>query len=378
MILLCCFWVVTSEQGLLANVSSERGANARGFSARDGALAGPHTADLESTLGNPGIYGLLRSSSLWTTNSIGILDRSAQSISTSLVLGPWGSVGLSGSLDSFGSFEKRNIYGAPIGSFKANKQAIGFGYGWGRNGWGLGFKLEWIRDKVDSIISDQTLMGFGIAAQKVGFNFGLSSFVQNQAGKGFGELSFGMGKSFHKGNFVFDPLVSTDFRQKASTLARIGVQVSYANTISLRVGFETLAFQGLGILRGLRTGLGINRYGLALDYALESQGSLGMEHRISLGYRFGSLVRIPDPLEQARVLYEKAVEFKAQGLGDAAIDALGKAVRKDPSYWKAWHLLGTSLYEAGDIPGTKEAFLKYLELNPSDESLRQWLDELGP
>lgn len=359
-----------------AGVSFERGGQHRGYGAREAAMAGPHSADLESAQANPGIFGLLRKSSLGISNSVGILDRSAQSMSTNLVFGLAGTIGLTGSLDSFGEFDRRNEYGALDGTYKANQQSFGIGYGVGSNGFGFGFKLDWVQEKIDSSSSAQTFIALGMAANKIGITFGLNLLIQRVSRQGFGDISFGLGRRFKMKKFVFTPLISMDVRQKGSGLARAGVEFFFAEIITLRAGFETTAFEGLGIARGLRAGIGFEKGGMVLDYALEPQGSLGTEHRVSLGYRFGSLIWIPDPSEQALELFEISKEQKSQGFSGQAIISLQKAVAKDPNLVQAWHALGTILYETGNHQPALEAFNEYLELKPDDQSVHTWLKSL--
>jgi tetratricopeptide (TPR) repeat protein len=62
-----------------------------------------------------------------------------------------------------------------------------------------------------------------------------------------------------------------------------------------------------------------------------------------------------------------------------AIELLNKALEHDPNYAHAYKTLGLALWKRQDWPGTRQAFLKYLELLPQAadrETIEDYLKEL--
>ena len=74
----------------------------------------------------------------------------------------------------------------------------------------------------------------------------------------------------------------------------LGIEHTLLETFAVRVGYKyDLQKNRLSDLAALRVGAGLNWKGLLTNYAWAPYTSLGITHRVSLGYRFGKAGRLP-------------------------------------------------------------------------------------
>jgi tetratricopeptide (TPR) repeat protein len=88
------------------------------------------------------------------------------------------------------------------------------------------------------------------------------------------------------------------------------------------------------------------------------------------------------PRQAAGLYYEMGAGLLARDrtppeLVDRAIELLRKTIEIDPGFAAAYKILGLGLWKKEDIAGTRQAFEKYLELNPNGEDREQIDDYLS-
>jgi hypothetical protein len=183
-----------------------------------------------------------------------------------------------------------------LGSFGISNLALGAGYGRsfydGRLALGGGAK--YLRETIDRV-----------SASGYAFDAGILAGIKELPGLSLGAAVLNMGPEVRyvrtkeklpsvlragaayrctlrgtKNIFAFDlSKVRTDKLRMGA-----GVETLLANLIALRAGFTTRNDTDLGITGGL----GVNWRSLAVDYAFVPFASLGVAHRISLTFRWGS------------------------------------------------------------------------------------------
>ncbi len=78
--------------------------------------------------------------------------------------------------------------------------------------------------------------------------------------------------------------------------------------------------------------------------------------------------------EAAFESYRKGLELYKHQDYDNAIKEFNKSIASNPSLWQSYQYIGSCYLALDNQDGAKKAYRKALELNPSNEQLRQWLE----
>lgn len=180
-----------------------------------------------------------------------------------------------------------------------------------------------------------------------------------------------------------------------ASVIQAGVEGAINRAFFLRMGYQfSFLDSQTGGLTGLTSGLGARIGALVLDYAYLPYGRIGNSHRVSVSFQFddGShdapSVRVPEapgspkpspaPIaagpapSPARKDEGGRVDmvFEVPSTGE---EALLQAVRQRPLDAEAWKALGRHYYAGRDRARMVQSFERALELDPSDQALRDWL-----
>jgi hypothetical protein len=187
---------------------------------------------------------------------------------------------------------------------------------------------------------------------------------------------------------------------------RMGVEYANQYKYFVRAGYSyDFQDEGLGGLNGLNMGVGAFFDPVELDYCFSFLGDMGNTQQISLGINLGQdqeaqrnqpeeamtvspgqgvqgggtgsskpvvlkfQVKGGDNLSAADLVAQGEAKEKA-GLVLEALDLYSQATQKDPGYKPGWSHLGNLSFKQ-----SLDAFRTYLILDPTNESLREWLDK---
>lgn len=186
----------------------------------------------------------------------------------------------------------------------------------------------------------------------------------------------------------------------------VGVEYVPARLLTVRAGYAHRAeTAGINGLRGLTAGAGVRFRGFGIDYAYQPFGDLATIHRFSLTYgsrpefvrkeapapeRFvwpdeptGNIEEPePKPMPPRGVAGGEEDDFRAAEIlyanadYDGALARALAAVAVDPRHWRAWAVIGNCRHVKGDGEGALEAYDRSLRINPSNEKLQGWVNQL--
>ena len=198
----------------------------------------------------------------------------------------WGSGTIQG-IDERG--DTIRINGSPY-TFSASAWSVGAGYGYAIANLSLGAALKYVAEKNESLSDGAVGLDLGARFHPPLKGVSLAFSVSNA----------GTGIVLDEVNGVSFPLplmvrFGAAYRLKAAGITSdivisnsdnvgIGLGGEYwlAEICALRLGYKSGS--NVDGLSGLRAGLGVKYKALSIDYAFAPYGSLGMAHRISLGY----------------------------------------------------------------------------------------------
>lgn len=287
---------------LLSSSTLSAQGTSRGFgflelpsSARNAALGEATVADFSSFVSahiNPALLTGVQSFSISISHQQWIQDVQSNflfvSIPTSFV-----NAGLSVSTTSIGGIEIRDIPGPPAGTFSARSATIAALFGFQVDAdLSVGASLKHAYEKIYVDEAASVLFDIG-AVYKLPFegltggasirHFGIADKMRDLRPRAPTQASFGL--SYKNTLDQFDVLgvaSVTSGTVSGSARSQFGVECAYANTVSLRLGYQS-AFE----VRGLSFGLGLS-YGLfSFDYgSIPFSDGLGNGHLVSVGIIF--------------------------------------------------------------------------------------------
>jgi hypothetical protein len=198
---------------------------------------------------------------------------------------------LGGTFVNQGTFEGRDAFNQPTGSFNASSAAIAgsFARSFGAYG-GVGVTTRWVTDK----LGDATGSGFGFDAGLLlrrGI-FGFGAGAQNLGGQmKYGSASYPMPSSWGTGISIQHPMglslaVDWNFPREYYNDLRGGVEYRWHDAVALRAGYrrELASDPKTEPMTGPSFGLGAGSRGLWFDYAYMPSNLGTTEHRIAVTF----------------------------------------------------------------------------------------------
>ena len=202
---------------------------------------------------------------------------------------------------SHGSFTGRDAAGRPTGSVTASDAAITGAYAIKNEFADIGVGFKFITSHIAEAEARTTAVDLGLKRQvyelkggKVFTAAAVSNLNPNQGLKYSGgqsadlplQLAAGAAWVHEKGSASFD-LVNGP--RGSGTDAAFGGEYKVLAGFAVRAGYATAGVtggSGIDAARGLSFGVGVDKDGLSVDYAIVPSGELGAAHRFGLGYRF--------------------------------------------------------------------------------------------
>jgi hypothetical protein len=118
--------------------------------------------------------------------------------------------------------------------------------------------------------------------------------------------------------------------------AALGVEYTYRDTVSLRMGYRLPLGDWQASLPGLSLGFGVAWRRIQFDYAMQPLGTFNLAHRASLAYTFPPLfVTLGQIKQEAEQHYQKGAEYEKNKDWVAALVEYRIAVSLQPDWEKA-------------------------------------------
>ncbi len=190
-----------------------------------------------------------------------------------------------------------NALTASQGTFGAYDLALGASYarfaGQGeRQAWGG--TLKYIRQTIDNTSGQSVAADFGWRLQKARPGLDLGAAILNLGpGVAVGStryplpLTVRLGAGYH---LPRQTLLAFDVSKPRDDypLLAFGAETQVLGALKLRAGYRYRWYGNpLGLMAGLRAGMGVVLSNFSLDYAFAPFGELGNAHRLSIGWKFG-------------------------------------------------------------------------------------------
>lgn len=131
-------------------------------------------------------------------------------------------------------------------------------------------------------------VGIGLLVKNIGFS---SSSIPIGMGLGAYYTFFKTPDNLHSiaGSVELDSVQNVGFSLKFGSEYTWYGLAKYDGKAQVRLGYDTTSSKDLGILAGLSLGLGIDYFGISLNYTLLSYGALGFNHDVTLSYALDNL-----------------------------------------------------------------------------------------
>lgn len=197
------------------------------------------------------------------------------------------------------AFEKTDNQGNPAGSFEASDAMVNLGLAYRLGSLSLGGSGKVIRSEIDSTRSQSWALDLGMQKE---FSRGivLGASLTNLGPKARyayesaslpSELKAGV--SYPLANLSLSGEVSRSLTEGESRFnmgAEYKITIARESKVALRGGYRPVE-QNLGgdnvLMKGFRSGFGLQLKSLNVDYAVTPFADLGLNHRFSLGFAFG-------------------------------------------------------------------------------------------
>jgi tetratricopeptide (TPR) repeat protein len=358
--------------------------------------------DASALLSNPAGLASLGRGELSLNSDFWLVNTFQESALAGMPLAPGSGLGLAFHYLDYGTFEGRDEMGSLAGSYTASRWS-------GTGGLGLeivrGFSLG-----VGLQVDESTLAGTNSSAfigqvgllwiSNSGFRIGADYNGLGLASSlGAIESNFEAGLSYPIRLSAHSQLLaaaSGSFDSGGDNTLNAGMEYSLDRVLFLRTGYQQpLQDNALGGTSGLTAGIGFVLDDFHFDYAYLPYGDLGDSHRISVGYVWGpepapasipaltppapKLAAHPAP-NSLTVLFDipsnaVAAGKKLEGEGKLrqASELYLQALRDDPKDISAWEALGELYDQANEKNYAARCFEKALQLEPSNQKLRDWL-----
>jgi hypothetical protein len=294
-LLLFCFCVISSAEvnsgaGVIFPVL-ELGAWPRSL-----AMAGAYTAaadDIGAVYWNPAGLALLDKTGVALTYDKWFMDSYYQYLMAGFPIGDNSGIGFNFFYMNLGYFEKRDLFGVPLGSITSSTYTgatAGFGQRVSENIL-LGASIKIIFQAVSdatytgAAFDAGTILKFdpvsvGIIVQNMGYNSDFSMPTSLKAGLSFKAIDS------RENKLLFSAEAKTFFNDAG--YYKFGGEYAYDSLLFIRAGYELSgAKSNLDGLTGICAGLGLKLGDFIADYAFVPFGDLGYTHRIATTILFG-------------------------------------------------------------------------------------------
>ena len=145
---------------------------------------------------------------------------------------------------------------------------------------------------------------------------------------------------------------------------------------AVRLGASGL---GSGVMR-FSCGLSAVFRTVGIDYAFVTH-PLGFTHRFSVMLGWGAAETAPQVYEAREItegeLYDSSSKLYAAGRYNDAIRQASELTRLNPRNWQAWQLLGNCVFAKGDREGALQYYRYSLTINPENQQLKNWLEQIA-
>lgn len=157
--------------------------------------------------------------------------------------------------------------------------------------------------------------------------------------------------------------------------AGAGVELRSVGPTAVRIGASGLGGQ---IVR-FSCGLSVVFHGVGIDYALVTH-PMGFTHRFSVMLGWGAVETSPQVYKVREMteeeLYDSGAKLYAAGRYNDAIRLASDLTRVNPRHWQAWQLLGNCVFAKGDREGAVKYYRYSLTINPDNQQLKNWLEQI--
>ncbi len=393
-----------------------------GVGARAAGMGDSFTAvadDVTAIFWNSAGLADLESSELTFAHNSWIQDSNSENIGYAHPLGRYGTIGGGFAYTGYGSFERRDEFGALL-SGKTSSYDLGIvaAYGIGPfaghcGGAAVKYYYQSIFGEGSSAIALDlggithlgSLLSFGVNARNIGV-------LMTSSDMSF-DLPMGLrvGAALHPtigDNHKLIFAIDTDARLENFDRFNLGLEYSIARTAAVRCGYVVKRYDNdLDGLSNLSLGLGGLYKGVKMDYAFSANGDLGAAHRISLTMRLGEWIGkkqpAPGPTAQegampaelptesagesqqaattidnralAHKKYKEGLALQRQDDQRAAFAAYYESVHLDANNADVWLKLGNIYYKFNKKNEAVKCYEASLNLNPANEELRRWLEQ---
>ncbi len=200
---------------------------------------------------------------------------------------------------SHGSFDGRDAFGRQTGRVSASDAVLAAAYAKKLEAFDIGVSFKFISSHIAEAQAQSGAVDAGVrravAELKGGKVFAAAAVRNAGAGLSYGgvrsdlplQLAAGSAWVHPRGALSFD-LVNGPYG--SGTDAAFGGEYRVTNSFVFRAGYTTAnqvaGGSGFDAARGLSFGVGVERDGLGVDYAITPSGDLGQAHRFGLSWKF--------------------------------------------------------------------------------------------
>ena len=412
------------SQTVSANSSTAFPILTSGMGARAVGMGESFTAvadDLSALYYNPAGLAQIGQPEAVITHNAYLLDGFYENAGGLFPLGLTGTLAFGINYLNYGSIDQRDNFGNLTGTYTPFDISAegGFGFLIGQDV-SLGLSSQWIRQEIDGVVYSGLLWDFGFWAKPFErFSVGVNMKNLGVETGGYNlpaDLLWGAAYRFGLANkelHSFLVSVGGDLAFQGDSRLNSGLEYTFQRSYFLRAGYsydlQDNQFEGM---QGLDFGAGVRVGEVQFDYSFSFEGDLGNIQRFGLSMFFeppaktspsaahtapmtvlpgtGSYSALPPPVSgnkpvvlkfqvasqddlTPQQLFDQAEEKLQLGLKQEALDLYMKVVEKDPRFEKAWSRLGKLYFDK-----SLESYRKVLELDPQNNPIRQWLQQLQP
>lgn len=387
-----------------------------GHSARAMALGSAFTAvegDATCLFWNPAGLDGLALPQVTASHQAWYADISQETFLCAMPIEKVGTFALGANYQNFGNLDGYNDQGDPYGSFQPYRASIILGQGMSLFP-ALSLGLS-VREFSQTLVPGVRTASYSICPGFLwralpSFRFGaFYSFLNTDASWELGLLKVGVSWSLQA--FKHGPcLLLLDLSMPPHGVYQIqcGIEQSLFSAFCVRLGYQQdLIDNQIQGFRGLTEGMGIKFHGFDLDYCFAANGDLGISQMVGLTYHFQPEQPVEPPPQSAHsktgalsfkppnnlkpedkvVKVEVEIQLPAPESGPSsavtvispkmqkAMDEASQKVQKNPEDFGAWLALGKLYFQLGQSEYTIQSFEEALKLQPSNRTLKAWLEQ---
>lgn len=330
-----------------------------------------------------------------------------ENLTAAIPLYQFGVIGLGADYSSYSAFQQYDANGNPIVTHQPYQGSFTLGFAFPfLDTLSLGFTGRGMLDSQSADgqnISGYLTAGFlwsGIQPIKIGAFY---SFTDSDvpADKSLLKLGASCPLTFSEGNPTLF-LLDYSLPPRGVYTLQVGVEQTLLGSFSARAGYQwTLDDNSMPGSQGLAAGLGAKWKGWSFDYAFSPYGKLGTSQTVGLSFSFleGSRLSPQNPTSLSPAAFKPAdallpgdkvvnVEVNLSLPQDTSpsaqgpvspqlaenISNLAQKVAQNPANAQAWNTLGNLYWQAGRADYAVQCFGEALQLQPSNQGLKDWLD----